>query len=141
MSVRGLSEFLDVCSWRGSWRPVTRSTNVCDTSRRVRVEAWLNGQRGLDEAVEVRQGDTPALAELTDVPDCYVLSQASARLVGEHGRVCAAMPGEVADALLDEPREDYIAEGLTRVGPDVVASRLGLGTQGAHCSGPVGALS
>jgi hypothetical protein len=90
---------------------------------RVRVEAGFHGQRGRGEAVEVRQGDTPALAELTDVPDWYMESQASARLVGEHGRVGAAVPGQVADALLDEPREDNLVEGIARFGPGV-ARRL-----------------
>jgi hypothetical protein len=64
----------------------------------------------LGEAVKVGQGNTPAFAELTDVPDCYVVSQASARLVGEHSRVGAAVPGQVADALLDEPGEDSVVE-------------------------------
>jgi hypothetical protein len=41
---------------------------------RVRVEAAFNGQRDLAEAVQIRQGGTPAHAEFTDVPDCYVVS-------------------------------------------------------------------
>jgi hypothetical protein len=56
---------------------------------RVRVEAGFHGQCGLGEAVEVRQGDTPALAELTDVPDWYM------------------------------PREDNLVEGIARFGPGV----------------------
>lgn len=79
-------------------------------NKRVRIEAGFNRQRNLREAVKVRQGNTPALAELTDVPDCYVVSQAGAWLVGEHGCVGAAVPGQVADALLDEPGEDNVVE-------------------------------
>ena len=77
---------------------------------RIGVEAGFHGQCGLGEAVEVRQGNAPALAELPDVPGGYVVSQASARLVGEQGRVGAAVPGQVADALLDETGEDSVVE-------------------------------
>jgi hypothetical protein len=76
----------------------------------VGVETGFHGQCGLGEAVQVRQRDTTALAELPDVADCYVVSQASARLVGEHCRVGAAVPGHVTDALLDEPGKDSVVE-------------------------------
>ncbi len=134
-------------------RVVSSSDSVHE---RVRVEAAFNGQRDLAEAVQIRQGGTPAHTEFTDVPNCYVVSQASAaRLVGEHCRVGTAMRGQVADALLDESREDTVVEGLALFGPGV-ARRLGLGTDGAHgsslmvqtsdardrhCSGAVVALS
>jgi hypothetical protein len=60
-----------------------------------------------------------------------VVSQAGARLVVEHCRLGTAMPGQVADALLDESREHTVVEGLTLCAPGV-ARRLGLGTDGTQ---------